>query len=203
MVTQGHNVTGEFSCKVSTWSSYHLKAKCFFSWHSCISEHRQKCLSISNIYQNCSIFIKLIMDLLIGILFYININWWWCAVLNLDFFFWINCLVYLLQVYHDTSEGKKVCTYYKTGSVPVVLVIDPITGQKMRSWSGMVHPDRLLEVNFYCSNFQGKFKEYYLITYFCHEWIGLALLYQSFNVNFPPLCPNKKIGGSGFVTIYG
>lgn len=52
----------------------------------------------------------------------------------------------MLQVYDDTSEGKKVCTYYKIESVPVVLVIDPVTGQKMRLWSGMVHPDRLLEV---------------------------------------------------------
>ncbi|XP_057543715.1 plant UBX domain-containing protein 7 isoform X1 [Amaranthus tricolor] len=54
-----------------------------------------------------------------------------------NFIFW--------QVYDDTSEGKKVCTYYKIESVPVVLVIDPVTGQKMRLWSGMVHPDRLLE----------------------------------------------------------
>lgn len=54
-----------------------------------------------------------------------------------NFIFW--------QVYDDTSEGKKVCTYYKIESVPVILVIDPVTGQKMRSWSGMVHPDRLLE----------------------------------------------------------
>ncbi|XP_021713718.1 plant UBX domain-containing protein 7-like isoform X1 [Chenopodium quinoa] len=54
-----------------------------------------------------------------------------------NFIFW--------QVYDDTSEGKKVCNYYKIESVSVILVIDPITGQKMRSWSGMVHPDRLLE----------------------------------------------------------
>lgn len=56
-----------------------------------------------------------------------------------DFGFW-------LQVYDDTSEGKKVCTYYKLDSIPVVLVIDPITGQKMRSWCGMVQPESLLEV---------------------------------------------------------
>ncbi|XP_074309030.1 plant UBX domain-containing protein 7-like [Silene latifolia] len=54
-----------------------------------------------------------------------------------NFIFW--------QVYDDSSEGKKVCTYYKIESVPVVLIIDPITGQKMRSWSGMVNPERLLE----------------------------------------------------------
>ena len=49
-------------------------------------------------------------------------------------------------MYDDTTEGRKVCTYYKLDSIPVVLVIDPITGQKMRSWSGMVQPERLLEV---------------------------------------------------------
>lgn len=51
-----------------------------------------------------------------------------------------------MQTYDDTTEGKKVCTYYKLESVPVVLIIDPITGQKMRSWNGMVQPERLLEV---------------------------------------------------------
>ncbi|KAB1206367.1 UBX domain-containing protein 7 [Morella rubra] len=54
-----------------------------------------------------------------------------------NFIFW--------QVYDDTTEGRKVCTYYKLDSIPVVLVVDPITGQKMRSWSGMVQPERLLE----------------------------------------------------------
>ncbi|XVF43510.1 hypothetical protein PTKIN_Ptkin02bG0045400 [Pterospermum kingtungense] len=54
-----------------------------------------------------------------------------------NFIFW--------QVYEDTSEGRKVCTYYKLDSTPVVLVIDPVTGQKMRSWCGMVQPENLLE----------------------------------------------------------
>ncbi|GMY18049.1 plant UBX domain-containing protein 7 [Fagus crenata] len=57
--------------------------------------------------------------------------------ISTNFIFW--------QVYDDTTEGRKVCTYYKLDSIPVVLVIDPITGQKMRSWSGMVQPERLLE----------------------------------------------------------
>ncbi|XP_064948758.1 plant UBX domain-containing protein 7-like [Musa acuminata AAA Group] len=49
------------------------------------------------------------------------------------------------QVLHDTSEGKKVCTYYNLTTLPAVLVIDPITGQKMRGWSNMIQPERLLE----------------------------------------------------------
>ncbi|KAJ8749441.1 hypothetical protein K2173_025485 [Erythroxylum novogranatense] len=51
----------------------------------------------------------------------------------------------LVLVYNDTSEGRKVCTHYKLDSVPAVLVIDPITGQKMRSRSGMVQYENLLE----------------------------------------------------------
>lgn len=54
-----------------------------------------------------------------------------------NFIFW--------QMYHDASEGKKVCTYYNLVSIPAILVIDPVTGQKMRAWSGMVQPERLLE----------------------------------------------------------
>ncbi|KAJ4842098.1 hypothetical protein Tsubulata_007946 [Turnera subulata] len=57
--------------------------------------------------------------------------------ISTNFIFW--------QVYDDTSEGRKVCTYYKLESIPVVLVIDPITGQKMHSWCGMVQPESLLE----------------------------------------------------------
>ncbi|KAG6766034.1 hypothetical protein POTOM_030099 [Populus tomentosa] len=54
-------------------------------------------------------------------------------------------MIYGDVVYDDTSEGRKVCTYYKLDSIPVVLVIDPITGQKMHSWVGMVQPESLLE----------------------------------------------------------
>ncbi|KAK3211445.1 hypothetical protein Dsin_016151 [Dipteronia sinensis] len=46
----------------------------------------------------------------------------------------------------DTSEGKKVCTYYKLDLIPVMLVIDPITRQKIRSWCGMlVQPENWLD----------------------------------------------------------
>ncbi|KAG6429395.1 hypothetical protein SASPL_107446 [Salvia splendens] len=49
------------------------------------------------------------------------------------------------QVYDDTEEGSKVCTYYKLDSIPVIMVVDPITGQKMHSWHGMIQPQNLLE----------------------------------------------------------
>ncbi|MQM09046.1 hypothetical protein Taro_041908, partial [Colocasia esculenta] len=54
-----------------------------------------------------------------------------------NFIFW--------QVYHGTSEGRKVCNYYNLFNIPAILIIDPITGQKMNAWNGMVQPDRLLE----------------------------------------------------------
>jgi hypothetical protein len=57
--------------------------------------------------------------------------------ISTNFIFW--------QIYDDTTEGKKVCTYYRLDSIPVVLIIDPITGQKMRSWGGMVQPESLLD----------------------------------------------------------
>ncbi|KAG2319919.1 hypothetical protein Bca52824_013132 [Brassica carinata] len=44
-----------------------------------------------------------------------------------NFIFW--------QVYESTTEGS--CTSYKVESIPVILVIDPTTGQKMRMWCGM------------------------------------------------------------------
>ncbi|ONK71168.1 uncharacterized protein A4U43_C04F5510 [Asparagus officinalis] len=54
-----------------------------------------------------------------------------------NFIFW--------QVYNDTDEGKKVNAYYKVSSLPAILIIDPITGQQMRCWNGMIQPLDLLE----------------------------------------------------------
>ncbi|XP_073112270.1 plant UBX domain-containing protein 7-like [Elaeis guineensis] len=50
------------------------------------------------------------------------------------------------QMYHDSDEGKKVCTYYNLVSLPAVLIIDPITGQKMHAWSGMIQAEQFLEL---------------------------------------------------------
>ncbi|CAE6127054.1 unnamed protein product [Arabidopsis arenosa] len=45
------------------------------------------------------------------------------------------------QVDGDSAEGRKVCTYYKLESIPLVLVINPTTGQAMKKWFGMVPPE--------------------------------------------------------------
>ncbi|XP_026395933.1 plant UBX domain-containing protein 7-like [Papaver somniferum] len=54
-----------------------------------------------------------------------------------NFIFW--------QVYDDVTEGQKLCTYYKLTSFPAILVLDPITGQNVKSWTGMVEAVQLLE----------------------------------------------------------
>lgn len=52
----------------------------------------------------------------------------------------------LLQIYDDTDEGQKVSCFYKIESVPpVVLLIDPITGQKMCTWSGVIDTQSFVE----------------------------------------------------------
>ncbi|XP_019056429.1 PREDICTED: plant UBX domain-containing protein 7-like [Tarenaya hassleriana] len=50
-----------------------------------------------------------------------------------------------LQVEHDASDGQKIHTFYNVETLPVVLVIDPITGQRMRLWYGMIEGETLLE----------------------------------------------------------
>ncbi|AES86375.1 putative UBX domain-containing protein 2/7 [Medicago truncatula] len=58
-------------------------------------------------------------------------------IISTNFIFWL--------VYDDTTEGHKVCTDYRLDLIPVVLIIDPITGQKIRSWGGMIQPESLIE----------------------------------------------------------
>ncbi|GAQ88627.1 UBX domain-containing protein [Klebsormidium nitens] len=57
--------------------------------------------------------------------------------LKSNFVFW--------QVYDDTEEGSKVLTYYQLFQAPVILVLDPLTGQKRHVWKGFVEHERLVE----------------------------------------------------------
>ncbi|KAI3899566.1 hypothetical protein MKW98_008354 [Papaver atlanticum] len=57
--------------------------------------------------------------------------------IDANFIFW--------QVYDNITKGQKACNYYKLTSFPAILVLDPITGQKMKSWSGMIEAVQLLE----------------------------------------------------------
>lgn len=72
----------------------------------------------------------------------------YCALFSCMQFAFVDFLLFVfgIQVYDDTTEGHKVCTDYRLDLIPVVLIIDPITGQKIRSWGGMIQPESLIEV---------------------------------------------------------
>ncbi|CAN7057948.1 hypothetical protein IGI04_015104 [Brassica rapa subsp. trilocularis] len=58
----------------------------------------------------------------------------------------VMCSFVLWQVYDNTIEGKKISNFYKIDSAPpVVLVIDPVTGQKMGMWSGVIDAQSFVE----------------------------------------------------------
>lgn len=57
----------------------------------------------------------------------------------------VGALFVLWQVYDDTEDMMKVRTYYSVTEVPSILVVDPMTGQKMHSWEGMINGEQLLE----------------------------------------------------------
>ncbi|KAJ3701944.1 hypothetical protein LUZ61_005649 [Rhynchospora tenuis] len=59
-------------------------------------------------------------------------------IIRSNFLFW--------QVYDTMREGWKVRVSYNLVTLPAILLVDPITGQKMHTWIGMIYPDRLLEV---------------------------------------------------------
>ena len=54
-----------------------------------------------------------------------------------SFIFW--------QIIDESEEGRKVCSYYHLTEMPSTLIIDSITGQKMKSWQGTISPQRFLE----------------------------------------------------------
>lgn len=49
------------------------------------------------------------------------------------------------QTYHNADEGAKACHFYKLEHLPVIMVIDPVTGQKLVQWTGYVSPEKLME----------------------------------------------------------
>lgn len=52
----------------------------------------------------------------------------------------------LWHIYDNTIEGKMMSNLYEIESAPpVVLVIDPVTGQKMGMWSGVIEAQRFVE----------------------------------------------------------
>ncbi|XP_026395927.1 plant UBX domain-containing protein 7-like [Papaver somniferum] len=58
-------------------------------------------------------------------------------IIAANFIFW--------QVYNDVTEGQKISNYYKLTAFPAVLVLDPITGKNVKSWTGTIDAVQLLE----------------------------------------------------------
>uniref|UniRef100_A0A7S0NBM9 UBX domain-containing protein n=1 Tax=Chlamydomonas leiostraca TaxID=1034604 RepID=A0A7S0NBM9_9CHLO len=50
------------------------------------------------------------------------------------------------QTDDSTEEGRKLQASYRLGGLPVILVIDPLTGAKLFDRSGFVEPDRLIDI---------------------------------------------------------
>lgn len=49
------------------------------------------------------------------------------------------------QVQHVTDAGARLMSSYQLTQLPAVLVIDPVTGAKVRMWTGFLEPDRMIE----------------------------------------------------------
>eukprot|EP00898_Chlorokybus_atmophyticus_P008049 jgi/Chlat1/8245/Chrsp77S07683 len=58
-------------------------------------------------------------------------------IISSSFVFW--------QRDQSSEEGAKLSTFYRITNTPVTMVVDPVTGRKLRMWEGVVEPERLLE----------------------------------------------------------
>ncbi|KAL0920288.1 hypothetical protein M5K25_009413 [Dendrobium thyrsiflorum] len=58
-------------------------------------------------------------------------------LLRSHFLFW--------EIDDKDSEGQKICYFYKLMTLPAILVVDPITGEKMYACEGMKQQEDLLE----------------------------------------------------------
>ncbi|CAL5224689.1 g7413 [Coccomyxa viridis] len=51
----------------------------------------------------------------------------------------------LYQVQDSSEAGNKVKSFYRLSELPVILVVEPITGAALRTWTGAIEANRLLE----------------------------------------------------------
>ena len=61
------------------------------------------------------------------------------AVVDSSFYFW--------QQYHDSAEGETYCRRYLRNApkLPHIGVIDPVTGQLIKSWTNFTDAERLMD----------------------------------------------------------
>ncbi|KAK9821335.1 hypothetical protein WJX81_007084 [Elliptochloris bilobata] len=50
-----------------------------------------------------------------------------------------------LQVTDQAEQGTKVAGFYRLTALPAILIVDPVTGAKLRHWTGFVEAHRLVE----------------------------------------------------------
>ena len=48
----------------------------------------------------------------------------------------------LLQVQESSESGNKVKSFYRLMDLPVIMVVDPITGAALRTWTGAMESNR-------------------------------------------------------------
>ena len=48
----------------------------------------------------------------------------------------------LRQVTDQAEQGNKVVSFYRLTELPAILIIDPVTGAKLRNWTGFVEAHR-------------------------------------------------------------
>ncbi len=42
----------------------------------------------------------------------------------------------------QAEQGNKVVSFYRLAELPAILIIDPVTGAKLRNWTGFVEAHR-------------------------------------------------------------
>ena len=55
---------------------------------------------------------------------------------------WLEHRLVSSQVFTGDEEGLRIMSGYRLASTPAILVVDPVTGAPMRTWTGFMGPDR-------------------------------------------------------------
>ncbi len=48
----------------------------------------------------------------------------------------------IVQVQDSSEAGNKVKSFYRLTELPVILVVEPITGAALRTWTGAIEANR-------------------------------------------------------------
>ena len=68
------------------------------------------------------------------------------SIVEAFFIFW--------QVEDSSNEGKRFCGFYKVTTAPTIAIIDPRTGEAVKTWTGFVEKEKLIghrKFEFWCN----------------------------------------------------